>query len=95
MLLAEPFQFNDLRGTMYTFERAGEVLEKHIHDEDTVHVTIVARGRVKVHSHDWERIATAGQLVDLRVGEPHEIVALDDNSRVFNILKKAPKAEQA
>lgn len=88
MLLADNLQLGDLRGTMYTFEKAGELLEKHIHTEDNIHVTIVARGRVKVYSHDWETIATAGQLVDFRPGEPHEIVALDDGTRIFNILKK-------
>ena len=89
MLLGENFQFDDLRGTMYTFEKAGDVLEKHIHTQENIHITIVARGRVKVYSHDWERIAVAGQLVDLRVGEPHEIVALEDGTRIFNILKSA------
>lgn len=89
MLLADPINFGDLRGTMFTFEKAGEVLEKHSHTEDNVHVTIVARGRVKICSHDWERIAVAGQLVDFRPGEPHEIIALEDGTRVFNILKKA------
>lgn len=88
MLLAESFSFGDLRGTMFTFEKAGDVLEKHTHTEDNIHITIVARGRVKVYSHDWEKVAVAGQLVDLRVGEPHEIKALDDNTRIFNILKK-------
>jgi quercetin dioxygenase-like cupin family protein len=89
MLLAEPIAVGDLQGTMYTFERAGDVLPKHIHDESTDHITIVARGRVKAMSHDWSQTAVAGQMINFRVGEPHEIVALDDNTRIFNILKKA------
>ncbi len=88
MLLAEQFALGDLRGVMYTFEKSGEVLEKHIHDESNVHITIVARGKVRIQSHDWNRLAVAGQLVDLRAGEPHEIVAVEDGTRIFNIIKK-------
>ena len=92
MLLAKPTPLKDLgdiRGTMYDFEKVGEVVPMHIHDESNVHITIVARGRVKAYSHDWEKEATAGQVIDFRVNEPHEIMALEDGTRIFNILKKA------
>ena len=79
----------DIRGTMYDFEKVGDIVEKHTHDENSVHITIVARGKIKAYSHDWEKEATAGQVVDFRVGEPHEIMALEDGTRIFNILKKA------
>ena len=80
-------ELGDIRGVMYDFEKAGDILEKHVHDKTNVHITIVARGKVKVYSHDWEIVAEAGKLVDFRVGEPHEIMALEDNTRIFNILK--------
>ena len=48
----------------------------------------MARGRLKAYSHDWEIIAEPGQLIDFRVGEPHELMALEDNTRIFNIVKK-------
>ena len=92
MLLAKATPLKDLgdiRGTMYDFEKVGEVVPMHIHDESNVHITIVARGRVKAYSHDWEKEAVAGQIIDFRVGEPHEIMALEDGTRIFNILKKA------
>lgn len=31
---------------------------------------------------------TTGQILDFRVGEPHALMALEDNTRIFNILKK-------
>tara|TARA_R110002126_G_scaffold146103_1_gene292032 strand:+ start:253 stop:561 length:309 start_codon:yes stop_codon:yes gene_type:complete len=92
MSLAKPTplqNLGDIRGTMYDFEKTGDIVEKHIHDESSVHITIVARGKVKAYSHDWEKEATAGQVLDFRVGEPHEIMALEDGTRIFNILKKA------
>jgi quercetin dioxygenase-like cupin family protein len=78
----------DIKGVMYDFEKAGDILLKHVHDESNVHITIVARGKIKAYSHDWEQEGVAGQLMDFRVGEPHEIMALEDNTRIFNITKK-------
>jgi len=87
MLLAKPFDAGDLRGTIYDFEKAGDILPKHVHDESNVHVTIVISGLLKSYSHDWETISKAGQIIDFRVGEPHELMALQDNTRIINILK--------
>jgi quercetin dioxygenase-like cupin family protein len=81
----------DLRGTMYTFEKAGDILPKHNHDVHDVHITIVARGRVKVYSHDWELVAVAGQMLNFRPEEPHEFMALEDDTRIFNLTKYYPE----
>ena len=84
MLLGKPLEnLGALRGFMYDFEKSGDVLPKHNHIESDVHITIVARGRLK----DWELEATAGQLLNFRPGEPHELMALEDNTRIFNIIK--------
>lgn len=89
MLLAKVLpKLGDLKGTIYDFEAAGDILPKHVHTEENVHITIVARGKIKAYSHDWEREATAGQILDFRAGEPHEIIALEDNTRIVNIVKK-------
>ena len=89
MLSVKPLEnLGDIRGAMYDFEKAGDVLPKHIHTENDVHITIVARGKIKAYSHDWEKIAVAGQLLDFRPEEPHELMALEDNTRIFNIIKK-------
>jgi len=89
MLLVNALQgLGDIQGSMYDFEKAGDLLEKHNHDEETAHITIVARGKLKAYSHDWEQEAVAGQLIDFRAGEPHELMALEDNTRIFNIVKK-------
>jgi quercetin dioxygenase-like cupin family protein len=89
MLLVKPLEnLGDVQGAMYDFEKSGDVLPKHVHTENDVHITIVARGKIKAYSHDWEKVAVAGQLLDFRVGEPHELMALEDNTRIFNIVKK-------
>jgi len=88
MLLVNQLELGDLRGSMYDFEKAGDILPKHNHDETNVHITIVARGKLKAYSHDWEKEGSAGQIMDFRPHEPHEIMALEDNTRIVNIQKK-------
>jgi quercetin dioxygenase-like cupin family protein len=89
MLLGKPLPtLGDLKGAIYDFEVAGDILAKHTHTDDNVHITIVARGSIKAYSHDWEKVATAGQILDFRADEPHEIVSLEDNTRILNIVKK-------
>jgi quercetin dioxygenase-like cupin family protein len=89
MLLPKPLtDCGDLRGTIYDFEKSGDILTKHNHTEDNVHITVVARGRFKIYSHDWEMEATTGQVLNFQPNNPHEFMALEDNSRIVNIVKK-------
>ena len=89
MLSVKPLEdLGDIRGAIYDFAAIGDILPKHVHTEDNIHITIVARGRVKAYSHDWEKEASAGQIIDFRPEEPHEIMALEDNTRIINIQKK-------
>lgn len=89
MLYRKPLQnLGDIRGVIYDFEFAGDVLDKHVHSESDVHITIVTNGRVSAYSHDWDIEAGPGQIIDFRAGEPHEIKALEDNTRIINIIKK-------
>jgi quercetin dioxygenase-like cupin family protein len=89
MLLTKPLRgFGVISGVMYDFEKAGDILPKHVHTELDAHITIVARGKLKIYSHDWEIIAVPGQLLDFTPNQPHEFMALEDNTRIFNLLKK-------
>lgn len=88
MLLSTPIVYGDIIGTIYDFEKAGDVLPKHNHTEDDVHITIVARGKVKAASHDWSIEVESGKIIDFRPYEPHEITALEDNTRIVNLIKK-------
>jgi len=89
VLLVKPLEeLGDIVGKMYDFEIVGDVLTRHNHTEADIHITIVARGKIKAYSQDWELIATAGQLLNFRPNEPHAFVALEDNTRIFNIVKK-------
>ena len=89
MLTVKPLAgYGDIRGARYDFEKAGDILPKHVHTEDNVHITIVATGRIKAYSHDWSMEAGPGDLLNFRPNEPHEFMALEDGTRIFNIIKK-------
>lgn len=88
MLSSKTFETGDLRGVIHDLSVAGDILPKHAHTENDVHITIVARGKLKAYSHDWEKEAVAGQILDFRPGEPHELMALENNTRIINITKK-------
>tara|TARA_R110000803_G_scaffold207326_1_gene275204 strand:+ start:1063 stop:1350 length:288 start_codon:yes stop_codon:yes gene_type:complete len=88
MLSANGFNLGDLNGVIVDFGEKGDVFGKHNHDEDSVHITIVVRGSIKVFSHDWEKIVRAGQIVDFKPYEPHDFIAMEGDSRIINIVKK-------
>ena len=96
MLLAKPLEnLGVIQGAICDFEKSGDVLPKHNHTEADVHITIVARGRLRAYSHDWSVDAEAGQILDFRAGEPHTLMALEDNTRVFNITKNPDLSDLA
>lgn len=86
-LLSSPLNTGKLIGTVFTFEKEGDVLPMHTHQENDVHITIVARGRVKAHGEGWSAEYGAGSVIDFPANQSHEFIALEDNSRIVNIIK--------
>lgn len=86
-LLSSPLSAGNIVGTIYTFEKVGDILAMHTHDEESVHITIVARGKVKVSGEGWEMEKSAGAVIDFPPNQAHEFIALEDNSRIVNIQK--------
>jgi quercetin dioxygenase-like cupin family protein len=86
-LLNTPLEIGNLLGAIYTFEQAGDTLPMHNHFEGNAHITIVARGRVKIHGDNWEMEKEAGSVIDFPPNQSHEFIALEDNSRIVNIIK--------
>jgi quercetin dioxygenase-like cupin family protein len=86
-LLSTLLSAGNLSGTVYTFEQAGDVLPMHTHNDVTAHITIVARGRIKAHGNGWSAEYGAGSVIDFPADQSHEFIALEDNSRIVNIIK--------
>lgn len=78
-----------LRGTIYTFAKAGDTLLMHSHGPKDVHVSIVARGSFMVRGPViGEQVVHEGAFIDPDpAGITHEFIALTDNARVVNIIK--------
>jgi quercetin dioxygenase-like cupin family protein len=79
--------FGNLRGAIYDFPEIGDILPLHSHDEASAHITVVAKGKVKITAGDWVYEAECGKVVDLPANQQHEFVALEPNSRIVNIQK--------
>lgn len=87
-LLSRPLVAGNLTGTIYDFEVTGDVLPMHTHDETNAHITVVARGSVKASGEGWEKVFKSGAVIDFPANQPHEFVALEDNTRIVNIVKQ-------
>lgn len=79
--------FGNLSLNIMDFQDVGDRLPMHNHAEDTVHITIVSRGSLRIHGDGWEIIARAGDIIDWQPGKRHEFVALEPDSRCVNIPK--------
>lgn len=87
-LQSKPLITGSIRGTVFTFEEIGDTLPMHRHSDADVHITIVARGRFKIHgpvigSTEYSE----GAVIDWSSGIDHEFISLTENARVVNIIK--------
>ena len=87
MLKPTPINFGNLKGTIYDFEKAGDVLPLHWHKPENSHISIVAKGSFIATGINWEKTLVAGNVIDWKSYQQHEFVALEDNSRLVNIVK--------
>ena len=87
MLEAKPIEFNDLRGTIYDFPLVGDILPMHWHTSENVHITVVCRGSFKATGPNWEKIISAGDVINWEPLQQHEFASLEPNSRLVNIVK--------
>ena len=87
MLQVKPISFGNLTGYIYDAPELGDILPMHTHGEQDVHITVIARGSFKVHGDGWQMTAKAGDVIDWQVGQEHELIALEPNSRFVNIVK--------
>jgi quercetin dioxygenase-like cupin family protein len=87
MLKLTPVSFGKLNGVIYDAPDVNDTLAMHSHGEKDVHITVIARGSFKVHGDGWEMIGKEGDVIDWQVGQAHELIALQPNSRFVNILK--------
>jgi quercetin dioxygenase-like cupin family protein len=73
-------------GIVYTLEQ-GSGIPMHAHREEKYyHNTVVLNGSVLIYGKDWQRLVKAGEMCDFDSSLPHEIQALEDNTRIINMF---------
>lgn len=84
-----PLAIGKLTGTIYDFDDAGDELPLHVHGENDIHISIVARGSVRAFGPDgtWETVSGTGAVLDWEIGQWHGFIALEPNTRLVNIVK--------
>lgn len=87
LLLEHQLNIGKLTGIIYDFENVGDELPRHNHGESDIHISIVARGKVKAFGDGWETEASSGTILDWEVGQYHGFIALEPNTRLVNIVK--------
>jgi quercetin dioxygenase-like cupin family protein len=87
MLQSKSLSLGKLTGTIYDFPEVGDELPLHSHGENDVHISIVARGRLKAFGNGWETEASAGAVLDWEPGQFHGFTSLEPNTRLVNIVK--------
>lgn len=92
-LKATLLEVQDIKGIIYDFPYVDDILPEHSHGPDDIHITIVARGKLIARYQGKKQIISAGDIYDWTIGEPHEFIALEANSRIINITKKYKSKE--
>jgi quercetin dioxygenase-like cupin family protein len=84
-------QWGRLSGVRYDFKKAGYVLPRHQHSHMNNHVVIVQLGSCIVREFEngeaIEYTVKAGDTLDSDAPVDHEIEALEDNTRILNLIK--------
>jgi len=84
----KPFRFGIIVGSIYDFPQVDDILPSHGHNETTQHITIVARGSIRVITPVLDQVFQAGAVIDLPAFQMHEFIATQDDSRIINIQKQ-------
>ncbi len=87
-LIVTPLVMGRLRGTVYTFKKIGAVLPMHRHTAIDVHITIIAKGRMRIHGSEiGDKEYEEGTVMDWDVGVDHEFISLTEGAKLVHILK--------
>ena len=87
MLKQSQAKFGSLDAMIYDFEVIGDTLGMHTHGDADNHITVVNRGAIVARGDGWEMVLKVGQIADWIAGQAHEFEAIENNSRIVNIVK--------
>lgn len=88
-LLTKMITLGNLKGTVYFYERAGDELPIHVHDQATNHITVISIGSFRCVGNPaiMDRVLEQGQVIDWPANQPHGFIALSDGAKMIQINK--------
>jgi hypothetical protein len=90
------FLQSSLFGYVYIFDKRGDGIGMHNHDEANRHTAIVLKGSFLIYGPEkkWEFLLKQGEYVELLPEHhPHEVMALEDNSEILALLVNGKNAD--
>jgi len=82
----ELFMEDGIEGFLYLFDRAGEGLMGHTHDEASAHDVQVMQGKIVIYGDMPAVVLGVGGPFSFDWRRHHEIIALEDKTLIFNRL---------
>lgn len=79
-------------GVRYTFDEIGDGIPRHSHDPETEHSVFVESGAVKVYGPHVRAYVYAGGLLRFDSSQPHEIMAIEPRTVIFNRFENGEPA---
>ena len=80
----ELFMDGDVEGLLYAFDRAGEGLGMHDHQEADAHEITVLKGKVVVYGDLPTTVIPTDMTFRFDWSRQHEVVAIEDGTVIFN-----------
>ena len=89
-LIARQVSIGVIKGTVYTFEKAGDVFPEHVHTDADNHITVPMFGRVRCTGHPAHdglilEPKSGGPIKPWTAGQPHGFIAETDGASIFNV----------
>jgi quercetin dioxygenase-like cupin family protein len=85
---AERIRYGSAKVVIYDFAYPADCLpmHRHVFDLEQNHITIVARGSFVCKGSGWQKKLVSGDIVAFEPEQWHELIALENNSRVINVI---------
>jgi quercetin dioxygenase-like cupin family protein len=81
----EHYSSGKIFGIIYDFSEVGDGIGMHTHSEELLHNVVVLKGRIRLYGENDDGVKLeAGDIHDFDSTKMHEIVALEEDTKILN-----------
>jgi len=73
-------------GTLYTFNKVGQQLPQHAHEDDAIHFSIILSGKYSISREKETFAATAGDIINFAIAQKHSIACIEPG-QILNCVR--------